>query len=303
MRIASSQYHTEMNTALQNASVAVENVMQQMASGQRFLLPSDDPVTSVRLSRLSREEAALGQYRTNIAALKSRLQQNETSLDSMTKDMTQARDLLVWAADGGNTPTDVNAMASSLQSIRDSLFYSTNTKDQEGHYLFSGTATATATVTYNSAAAVGSRYSFTGNTNVQNVVVGNSVTQVANVTLPEMSTLLNLLDRAVTTLQTPGADVNNPAVHADVAAGLDGLDATLNSVGSKIAGLGGEQNILQTMDDNHGNVSLSNQRALIDLGQLDYADASVKLNGYNTALQATQKAYGKISALSLFNVL
>jgi len=303
MRIASTQYHATMGAALQTASVAVEGLMQQMASSQRLLLPSDEPVTSVRLARLAREEAALDQYRSNIGALQSRLQQNETYLDGMIKDMMQSRDLLVWAADGGNSPADVNAMANSLQSLRDSLFYASNTRDHEGRYLFSGTAVTTATVTYDVTAALGARYSFTGNTAIQKVVVGNGVTQDANVTLPEMATLLNQLDQVSSALQVPGADVNVPAVHAIVAAGLDGLDVALNSVGSRIASLGGAQNILETMTTNHANVSLSNKQALITLGQLDYGDAAVKLNAYTTALEATQKAYGKVSALSLFNVL
>lgn len=303
MRIASTQYHATMGSALQTASVAVEKLMQQMASGQRLLLPSDEPVTSVRLARLAREEAGLDQYRSNISALKSRLQQNETYLDGMTRDMMQARELMVWAADGGNSSEDVNAMAGSLQSMRDSLFYSANSRDHEGRYLFSGTAVTTPTITYDATAAPGARYSFTGNTDIQKVVVGNGVTQEANVVLPEMATLLNQLDQASAVLQVPGADVNTPAVHAVVAAGLDGLDAALNSVGSRIASLGGAQNILETMETNHANVSLSNKQALITLGQLDYGDAAVKLNAYNSALEATQKAYGKVSALSLFNVL
>jgi flagellar hook-associated protein 3 FlgL len=57
------------------------------------------------------------------------------------------------------------------------------------------------------------------------------------------------------------------------------------------------------MDTNHSNVSLSNQQALIDLGQLDYGDAAVKLNGYTSAVQATQKAYAQVSKLSLFDVV
>jgi flagellar hook-associated protein 3 FlgL len=66
-------------------------------------VPSDDPVTAVRLSRLTREEAIVGQYRDNIAAIKIRLSTNETYLTSMVNDITQSHDLLVWAADGSNT--------------------------------------------------------------------------------------------------------------------------------------------------------------------------------------------------------
>jgi flagellin-like hook-associated protein FlgL len=42
-----------------------------MANGNRIQLPSDDPVDSVRLSRLKREEAAITQYRDNIASSRS----------------------------------------------------------------------------------------------------------------------------------------------------------------------------------------------------------------------------------------
>lgn len=303
MRIASTQYHATMESALQRASGAVEELMQQMASGQRYMLPSDDPVTNVRLSRLTREEAGLDQYRSNITALQSRLQQNESILDSMVHDMQQARELMVWAADGSNTSADVNAMASSLLALRDSLFYTANTRDHEGRFMFSGTAVTAATIAYNGAAATGTRYSFTGNNGVQNVVVGNGITQGANVDLGGMETLLNQLDEAAATLAVPGANVNNPAVRTIVVASLDGLDTALGSVAGKIAGLGGAQKILDTLDGNHANVSLSNKQALITLGQLDYGDAAVKLNAYTSALEATQKAYGKVSALSLFDVV
>jgi len=303
MRIASTQYHATMNSALQEASGRVETLMQKMASGQRMLQPSDDPVNGVRLSRLRREDAALGQYRDNIGALRSRLQQNEGSLGSMVKTMLQVRDLVVWASDGSNSPKDLQAIADSLQSLRDSLFYSGNEKDQEGHYLFSGTAVTTPTLTLNAAAAVGSRYTATGNTAQQQVVVGNGVTQPANVSTPELAALLNQLDSSIAALRTPGATANVPAVQATLTANLDGLDTTLDAINTKIATLGGAQNIVQTLDDNHANVSLSLQQSALKLGQLDYAEAAVQLNGYTSAVQATQKAYGKVSTLSLFDVL
>lgn len=303
MRIASTQYHATMNSALQTASARVEDVMQQMASGKKLLRPSDDPVTHVRLSRLAREDAALTQYRDNIGALKARLQNSEALLSGMNADLQEARDLVVWAADGGNTSADVAAMASSLQSLRDSLYYSANSRDQEGRYLFSGTVTGSPTISYDPTAPAGARYAFTGNTAEQKVVIGNGVTQAANVTLQEMAALLNQMDGTISTLQTPGISVSTPAVHAQLVAGLTGIDTAMNAVSSKIAKMGGAQNTLATLDNNHANVSLSNQQAQLTLGQLDYGDAAVKLNGYTTAVQATQKAYAKVSALSLFNVL
>ena len=157
MRISSTQYHTTMNTALQKASFRLEDILQKMASGEKYSLPSEHPVTTVRLSRLYREEAALDQYRDNISALQSRLTQNEVYLDSMTNDMLSARDLMVWAGDGSNTSEDVAAMAGSLQPLLDSLFYAANSSDAEGRYVFSGTAVDSATVSYDPAAPLGAR--------------------------------------------------------------------------------------------------------------------------------------------------
>ena len=303
MRIASTQFHTTMNTALQKASYRLEDILQKMASGEKYSLPSEHPVTTVRMSRLYREEAALDQYRDNIGALQSRLTQNEVYLNSMSNDMLSARDLLVWAADGGNTSEDIAAMAGTLQPLLDSLFYVTNSADAEGRYVFSGTAVDSPAVTYDPAAPVGTRYTFTGNTEVQQVAVGPGMTQPANVTLPEVATLLNQLEQTLATLQAPGVNVNDPAVRAQIDNALDGLDDAMESIAGRIAGLGGAQNILATLETSHANVSLSNKQAALTLGQLDYADAAVKLNGYSTAVQATQKAYAEVSKLSLFNVI
>lgn len=303
MRVSSTQYHATMNTALQNASSRLENLLQKLASGEKYSLPSENPIASIRMSRLAREEATLDQYRENISVLSDRLTRSEEYLDGMSADMLSARDLMVWAADGSNTSADINAMASSLQPLMDSMFYNANIQDAEGRYEFSGSATNTPTVTYDPAAPVGARYTYTGNTDKQLVIVGNGVTQPANVSLDEMATILNQLDVVRDTLTVPNVNSNDPTVHAVIEATINALDASLESVSSKIATLGGTQTILATLDANHANVSLSNKQAALELGQLDYADAAVKINGYTTAVQATQKAYGAVSKLSLFDVL
>lgn len=303
MRIASTQFHTTMNTALQQASGRLQGTLQKMASGERYSLPSESPIANVRLSRLSREEAALDQYLDNIETLQQQMAKNEAILTGMSADMLSARDLLVWAADGSNTSSDILAMAESFPPLMASLFYNSNSVDAEGRYIFSGTASNTPTLTYNPAAAVGSRYTATGNSIEQLVLVGNGITQPANIVLPEMAVLLNQLERVSVALTTPGATANNPAVRAEITAGLTGLDAAINTNSGKVAGLGGAQNILATLQGNHRNVSLSNKQAALVIGQLDYGDAAVKMNGYTAAIEATQKAYAQISKLSLFDVI
>ncbi len=293
MRIASNQYQTTMNSALQAANEGLTHVMQQMASGQRVLKPSDDSIATLRLSRLSREEASLTQYRDNIGALKSRLKTSEVTLDSIKDDLQATRDLLVWAADAGNTGDDLNAMSGSLKTLHDSLLYLANSKNAEGRYLFSGTASDQPTVD--------AAYAFQGSLQTQQVAVADTMTVPANVTLETMGGFLQQLNALTGQLATPG--VTAEGAHANVTAMITALDQTLNSVSGKIGQLGGRQNILETLDSNHASVSLSNQQAALDIGQIDYGEAATRLNSYTLALQATQKAYAKVSALSLFDAI
>jgi flagellar hook-associated protein 3 FlgL len=300
MRIASNQYHDTMGTALQSANTGVSRLMQQMASGDRLRVPSDDTIASVRLARLTQENAAIAQYRDNVGALTNRLQTNEVTLGAMRDDLMAARDLLVWAADGSNSAQDVQAMATSLESLRDSLYFSANTRNAEGCYLFSGTASDKPTVDVNDMLPVGQRY-VAGqgiNSGTQDVAVADGVTVTANAALAplDVPAFLNQLDLAIEQFKN-GGDAQGVARQSMVH-----LDHVLADVSAQISVQGGRQNVLQTLDANQSAVGLSNKQASLSMGSLDYADAAVKLNSYTLAVEATQKAYAKVSGLSLFNV-
>ncbi len=303
MRIATSQFQASMNRSLQINQSVIAKLTEQMATGNRIQVPSDEPIANVRLSRLRREENIVSQYVENINAVKIRLSKNETYLTSMVGDMGAARDLFVWAKDASNTPADLNSMVNSLVSLRDSLYFNGNTQDQEGKYIFSGTLTSTQALTFDPAAAIGSRYTYTGNNGSQEVVVGNGITQAANVTVDGMQDYLNQLDIAIDMLSQPTVDPGDPALQAALTTALDGTDTALALVAGKIAKFGGAQNVMETLANNHGTVSLSNKIAITDIAQLDYGLAATQLSGYNNALQATYQAYSKVSNLSLFNVL
>lgn len=302
MRVSSTQYHITVNAALQNGNSQLEKLMSQMAAGARLLRPSDDPISHVRAARLQREEAGNAQYLSNIGALKSRMTHSETVLGSITTDFQSARDLLIWALDGGNAGADLQAMSTSMQSLRDSLYAATRTRDQEGNYLFSGTATQAPTVELDDTQPVGSRYSAGGNADQQMVIVGNGIEQPANVSLQDMADWLNQLDLGIAALQS-GDTANDPAVRAALDGALAAVDAGMDDVSTKIARLGGGQNIIATLEHSLRNQSTGNQTAMLDYVQLDYGEAAIQVNTLLSALKATQAAYGKVSQLSLFDVL
>lgn len=300
MRIATSQYQATMLRGLEENQSWVSRLNEQMASGNRIMVPSDDPVGAVQVSRLTREEAMIAQYRDNISAVRIRMSSNESYLTSMTNEITQVNDLMVWAADGSNTPDDLNAMVTSLTALRDSMLYTANQKDAEGRYVFSGTAVQAAPIQLNAATGL---YEYHGNDKKQVTVVGNGITQATNVDVKGLEDFLNKLNTAITALSDPNVQPNSPALRGIVGDAMDSASTTLELVSGKVAQLGGAQNILNTLYDNHSNVSLSNQNALLGLSKLDYAAAATDLSGYQLAVEASYKAYSKVSGMSLFNIL
>src|SRR5690606_20325516 len=139
MRISNAQITAMMHGSMNLSSEKLGKLMQQMASGQRMLLPSDDPISAVRVLRIQREEATLTQYRTNIANVSGNLSKQEANLTATSDTMLNVRDLLLWAANGSNTAEDLSAMAGELSSLEATILSFANVRDEEGRYLFSGT--------------------------------------------------------------------------------------------------------------------------------------------------------------------
>jgi len=304
MRITNAQITATMHNSMNGNSAQLGKIMQQLSTNKRMLLPSDDPIASVRVMRVQREEASLDQYRKNIDNVSSSLSTQEANLTSISDAMLNVRDRLLWAANGSNTSEDLAAIAGELENLEKTLFTATNVRDEEGRYLFSGTLSDTPAATYNS---VSETYSITGNGKYRQAAVANGVLVEENVTALNIfgggMTMLNDLHSLVTMLKDPALDASNPAVSAGIRATLDQLDSTHNKLLANVTELGGRQNTLSLLSDSNDEVSLVNQKIEGELSSLDYAGATIDLNNYQLALQATQKTYLKINQLSLFSLL
>ena len=304
MRITNSQITSMMHNSMNASSAELGKLMQQMASGKRILLPSDDPIASVRVLRVQREEASLEQFRKNIANVSGSLSTQEANLKSTSDAMLNVRDLLLWAANGSNTSEDLAAMAGELSIIEDTIFSFANVRDEEGRYLFSGTLSDTPALSFDAATQT---YSLTGNAKHRQAAVANGVLVDENVTAASVFgagvDMLNQLRGLINTLQDPALDASDPAVRQQIVDTLGALDDTHGRVLGSVTELGGRQNALSLLEGSNEDVSLVNQKIEGELSQLDYAGATIDLNNYQLALGATQKTYLKINEMSLFSLL
>ncbi|MFK4076519.1 flagellar hook-associated protein FlgL [Ectopseudomonas khazarica] len=304
MRITNSQITSMMHNSMNVSSAELGKLMQQMATGKRILLPSDDPIASVRVLRVEREEASLEQFRKNIANVSGSLSTQEANLKSTSDAMLNVRDLLLWAANGSNTSEDLAAMAGELSIIEDTIVSFANVRDEEGRYLFSGTLSDTQALTFDAATQT---YSLTGNDKHRQAAVANGVLVDENVTAASVYGtgvgMLNELRGLINTLQDPALDATDPAVRQQIVDTMAALDDAHGRVLGSVTDLGGRQNALTLLTDSNEDVSLVNQKIEGELSQLDYAGATIDLNNYQLALGATQKTYLKINEMSLFSLL
>ena len=297
MRISDSQFSQMMLQSLQTNNAGLGHVLQQMATGDRLTKLSDDPMASIKLLNLERENSAIGQYQSNIANLKTTLSAQETHLDSVNESLKSVRDLVLWGANGTLTDEDRSGMIIELKSYRDSIGSSFNAQDEEGHYLFSGTQTDTPAVSN-----AGGAYQVDGNSDKRVVTVAKGVTMDSNMTAKEILELgggdnvLNQIDALIAEFENP-----SPNFQAEVDASLSAIDDTLANVLGAMTEIGGRHNNLDLMDSAHGENKLFVDKVTSDLSALDYGEASVRLSNYMAALQATQASYVKINDLNLFD--
>ena len=301
MRISNAQTSALMHANMNRNAEAIGKLQAQIGSGLRIQNPSDDPIASARLMRIEREQASLGQYNLNIGRVSDNLMVQETYLKSASDAMLSVRDLLLWASNDSNSGEDLSAIAGEMASLEQSIVSYFNAKDEAGNYLFSGTLSNTPAVTFD--AATGS-YTVTGNDQYRQAVVGNGVMIDDNVTAHSIlgagADLLNDLHGLIDSLKSAP---NDPATRQQLKDTLESLDQTHGRVLGQLTDLGGRQNTLTLLGNGNADVSLVNQKIQGDLSQLDVGAAFLQISGYELSMQASQKVYTRVAAISLFDLM
>jgi flagellar hook-associated protein 3 FlgL len=282
---------------------ALADSLTRISSEKRILLPSDDAIASVRLRMLQRDATILGQYRANISGLQGRMQQDEVTLRGIGQNIASAHDTMIWALNGSNTGADLLSMATPLRTTMEQILASANSADSAGNYHFSGTATSTAPIAYDQNAAVGARYSYAGNNQTQQVVIGNDLTQPANVDVEGLAGLLNKMDVALQAMQTPGVNINDTTVRAQINAAEVALNQAVDANAGDVSRLGSGLHMLGEIDAKHAAMLASNLEAATQVDGFDMADAYDQMTQQKIAIEATYKVYGKIMQLNPFDLL
>lgn len=300
MRISSMQLFRQGVDAILQQQTALATTQNQLSTGKRIVTPSDDPTGSAQLVGLSETAALTEQFQRNAEQARSRLEQQDLALASVTNSLQRARELAVAGLNDTNGAEQRSAMAQEIRQIIDEVIGLANLKDASGNYLFAGYQVNTAPFSD----AGGGTFTYSGDSGQRQLQIGSGRTvadgdpgQAVFLDVPDIvsgneSVFSTLYDLAT------GLEANAPD-----AATLNQLDNAIDhllgfraSAGARLGAIENQQGINESLI-----VQIEQTRSVIE--DLDYAEAATRLSQQSVALQAAQQAFVRVQDLNLFNYL
>lgn len=120
----------------QQAKVSI--TQQKLATGKEILAPSDDPIASSSVIKLEQSLDTTEQYQRNIGVLESRLNLEDSVLESFVQNIHRTRELVLQGNNDTLTDHDRSLIALELEERLGEMVSIANTKDANGEYIFSG---------------------------------------------------------------------------------------------------------------------------------------------------------------------
>jgi flagellar hook-associated protein 3 len=138
-----TQFSMQAKT-LQNLQMNLQrmsNLQEQLSSNKIINVPSDDPAGAVDVMRLKSDLRSNDQYQRNATNASSWLATIDSTLVSVSPQITRARNLMISATNGAMSQTQRDAIAAELDATAETLFDLANTTYM-GRNIFAGTSAA-----------------------------------------------------------------------------------------------------------------------------------------------------------------
>ena len=130
---------------VQVSKLGIQQLEDQLSSGKRFSLPSQDPTAAVRVIGLQRDLEFRDQTLRNLVSSQGYLNVTESTLGNVQDTLIEIRGLGVESAGNVNSDEERAGWVSQINASLDRLSAAANTRYQD-RYLFSGGTVGTPTI-------------------------------------------------------------------------------------------------------------------------------------------------------------
>ena len=282
-------YTSDLVNLMDQAQQTENNAVQELSTGRRVNLPSDDPSAEAAMVGENSQSAAVDQYTASSDSLTDVLNTANSTLDSVTTLLQRAVSLGVEGANGTMNQTDLNSIAVEVSGIQSQVLSLANSS-YAGQYLFSGTASGT--TPYVADPANPTQIDYAGNNDQNQVQIGTGLSVASN--LPGSSifsqsgfNVFDALQSLVTALQS-GDSSSISSAEVSVSNSLNAVDTAQVFYGNTV-------NELTTNESYLSQEKLNITTYENTLVASDTANAATDVTQAETVLNATIAAAAQIN--------
>ncbi len=300
MRISTLQMFRQGINSILNQQTEVVRTQNQLSTGKRIVSPSDDPTGAAQLVGLSETARITEQFLRNSDQARARLEQEDSSLGSITESLQRARELAVRGLNDTNSAEQRIGLAKEVHQLLDEVMGLANYKDSNGNYLFSGFQVNTVPFTDNG----GGVFSYAGDSGQRQIQIGAgrqiSDGDSGQAVFRDIPGVSGGTEDIFTTLYTLASELEADAPNGT---SLDQIDNAIDHILEFRATSGARLNAIDSQRGINESLLIQIEQTRSGIEDLDYAEAASRLSRESIALQAAQQAFVKIQNLSLFNFL
>jgi len=294
MRINPNPY-PDLLVALQQTQQQINIDLQEISTGQSVSVPSDNPAAAALLVQNAGQTSEADQFLRSISSVQGEMSNADSTLSSVVTALQRAISLGVEGANGTVNDADRQAIAVEVLGIQSQLVSLANLSYQ-GTYVFAGTASNTAPYALDSSSPSGVTYS--GNSGVNQITVGNKFTVQTNLPGSQLfsasgNDMFQSIQDLITSLQS-GNNISDAV--GEVTTAYNYLNAQRVFYGNAVNQLDSQTTFLNTET-----TQLAQQQSTI--GGADLTKVITDLVNAQNARQATLEAVGQTSQTNLFNYI
>ncbi|WP_066505916.1 flagellar hook-associated protein FlgL [Abyssisolibacter fermentans] len=142
MRITNNMLVMNLMNNLNTNLSRMDKTQQNLSSGKKFQLPSDDPIGVSKSLKYHTDLSRIAQYKRNLNDSISWLQVTEDSLTQVGEIMKRTKELTVQALNGTNSPSDKQKISEEIGQLKEQLIKVSNAT-YAGRSIFTGYKTDT----------------------------------------------------------------------------------------------------------------------------------------------------------------
>lgn len=286
MRITQSMIASNFLVNLRKNEERVLRLQNELSSGVRVQRPSDDPIAFNDILRLQETLDQNEKFLQNIGEARDWLNTTEAALASAGEILSRAREL---ALRGGNDTLPIQSrqgIAVEVDQLREQLLQIANTRFDD-RYLFAGQMT--------SQPAFDDAGTYLGDHNALKRTIAPGIELKINIIGDDVFT------DALRELEQLSANLRDPAANLD--ANIAGLENAIDVNLSSRAEVGARINRLELSEKRMGDIQMSTEEMMSQLGDTDVTKAMTDLMMVWTQYTAALQVAGRMLPPTLVDFL